>query len=147
MTEHFPSESTTVWRPGRAGCLARFPDRCFLSCCPFGAGRPVQTNTRLDATSFVDQPPDSAPDFVSLWWPVSSQRPQGSFKSPCDWDTWADPWLSVFLRLRSWSRGPGIESHIRLPAWSLLLPLPVSLPLSVCLSWINNKNIKKINKK
>ena len=27
--------------------------------------------------------------------------------------------------------------HVRLPAWSLLLPLPVSLPLSVCLSWIN----------
>ena len=41
--------------------------------------------------------------------------------------------------------GPGIESHVRLPAWSLLLPLPVSLPLSLslslslslCLSWIN----------
>ena len=27
--------------------------------------------------------------------------------------------------------GSGIESHIGLPAWSLLLPLPVSLPLSV----------------
>ena len=33
----------------------------------------------------------------------------------------------------------GIESHIRLPAWSLLLPLPVSLPLSVSLT---NKYIK-----
>ncbi|CAK7320259.1 hypothetical protein VULLAG_LOCUS22521 [Vulpes lagopus] len=30
--------------------------------------------------------------------------------------------------------GPGIESHIRLPAGSLLLPLPMSLPLSVCVS-------------
>ena len=30
--------------------------------------------------------------------------------------------------------GPGIESHIGFPAWSLLLPLPMSLPLSVCLS-------------
>ncbi|CAD7690296.1 unnamed protein product [Nyctereutes procyonoides] len=29
---------------------------------------------------------------------------------------------------RSWR--PGIESHVGLPAWSLLLPLPVSLPLS-----------------
>ena len=28
--------------------------------------------------------------------------------------------------------GPGMESHIGLPAWSLLLPLPLSL--SVCLS-------------
>ena len=35
--------------------------------------------------------------------------------------------------------GPEIESHIGLPAWSQLLPLPVSLPLSLslCLSWIN----------
>ena len=30
--------------------------------------------------------------------------------------------------------GFGIESHIGLPAWSLLLPLPVSLLLSLCLS-------------
>ena len=28
----------------------------------------------------------------------------------------------------------GIESRVKLPAWSLLLPLPVSLPLSLCLS-------------
>ena len=28
---------------------------------------------------------------------------------------------------------PGIESRMRLPAWSLLLPLPMSLPLSVSL--------------
>ena len=30
--------------------------------------------------------------------------------------------------------GLEIESHVGLPAWSLLLPLPVSLPLSLCLS-------------
>ncbi|CAK7314885.1 hypothetical protein VULLAG_LOCUS18612 [Vulpes lagopus] len=35
-----------------------------------------------------------------------------------------------------------IESCIRLPAWSLLLPLPVSLPLSLSLSLIN-KILKK----
>ena len=36
-----------------------------------------------------------------------------------------------------WS--PGIEYHVGLPAWSLLLLLPVSLPLTfcLCLSWIN----------
>ena len=28
---------------------------------------------------------------------------------------------------------PGIESHVGLPAWSLLLRLPVSLPLSLCM--------------
>ena len=30
--------------------------------------------------------------------------------------------------------GPGIEYHVRLPVWSPHLPLPLSLPLSVCLS-------------
>ena len=47
------------------------------------------------------------------------------------------------LQSRAWSWRPGIESHAWLPAWSLLLPLPVSLPpLSVYLSWIN-KILKK----
>ena len=52
-------------------------------------------------------------------------------------DTWVAQWFSVCLQLRAWSWSPGIESHIGLPAWSLLLPLPVSLPLSISLSWIN----------
>ena len=47
--------------------------------------------------------------------------------------TWVAQWLSICLLLRSWYQGPGIESHIRLPTGSLLLPLPMSLPLSVCL--------------
>ena len=45
--------------------------------------------------------------------------------------------LSICLRPRAWSWRPRIESHIGLPAWSLLLPLPVSLPLSLSVSWIN----------
>ena len=32
-------------------------------------------------------------------------------------------------RAPGWS--PKIKSHVRLPAWGLLLPLPVSLPLSL----------------
>ena len=43
--------------------------------------------------------------------------------------------------LRSWSQGPGIESHIRLPVRTLLLPLPMSLPLSFC---VCHKQINKI---
>ena len=35
----------------------------------------------------------------------------------------------------SWS--PRIESRVGLPAWSLLLPLPVSLPLSFSVSLMN----------
>ena len=36
--------------------------------------------------------------------------------------------LAQGMILESWD-----ESHVRLPAWSLLLSLPVSLPLSLCL--------------
>ena len=50
-------------------------------------------------------------------------------------DTWVAQWFSVCLWLRAWSRGPGIESCIGRPAWSLLLPLPVFL--SFCMSLIN----------
>ena len=52
-----------------------------------------------------------------------------------------DPWVAqrfgacLWPRARSWR--PGIESHVGLPAWSLLLPLPVSLPLSLCVTIIN----------
>ena len=50
------------------------------------------------------------------------------------------PWFGAYLcsghdpGVLGWS--PGIESHVGLPAWSLLHPLPVSLPLSLslCLS-------------
>ena len=45
--------------------------------------------------------------------------------------------LSFCLWLRAWSQGAGIDSHMGPPAWSLLLPLPVSASFSVCLSWIN----------
>ena len=39
--------------------------------------------------------------------------------------------------------GPGIESHIRLPEGTLLLLLPLSLPLCVCVSQIHNILKKK----
>ena len=51
-------------------------------------------------------------------------------------DAWVAQWLTACLWPRAWSWGPRTESHIGLPAWSLLLPLPVSLPLppSLCVS-------------
>ena len=42
-------------------------------------------------------------------------------------DTWVAQWLST-------SQDPRIKSQIGLPTGSLLLPLPMSLPLSLCLS-------------
>ena len=54
-----------------------------------------------------------------------------------------DPWVAqrfgACLWPRAQSRSPGIESHVRLPTWSLLLPLPVSLPLSPLSMTIMNK--------
>ena len=49
-------------------------------------------------------------------------------------------WLSGLAPALGPGRDPGvprIESHVGLPAWSLLLPLPVSLPLSLCVSFMN----------
>ena len=56
-----------------------------------------------------------------------------SILGPWTKGTWVAQWLSLCLWLKAGPWGPGIESHIGLPAWSLLLPLPVSLPLSVSL--------------
>ena len=58
-------------------------------------------------------------------------------------DAWMAQRLRVCLWLRVWSRSPGIESHIGLLAWTLLLLLPMSLPLSLCLSWIHKIFKKK----
>ena len=58
-------------------------------------------------------------------------------------DTWVAQGLSVCLRLRPWSQGPEIESHIRLSMWNLLLPLPMSCH-SLCAP---HEQINKILKK
>ena len=48
-------------------------------------------------------------------------------------DAWVAQRLSICLQLRAWPRGSGIASHVGLLARSLLLRLPVSLPLSASL--------------
>ena len=50
------------------------------------------------------------------------------------WAAWVAQGLSICLRLRARSPGPGMGSCIWLPTGSLLLPPPLSLPLSPCLS-------------
>ena len=39
---------------------------------------------------------------------------------------------SAVARLSAFGSGRDPKVHIGLPAWSLLVPLPVSLPLSLC---------------
>ena len=57
-----------------------------------------------------------------------------NYENGWNWDVWVAQWLSICFWLRSWPQGSGIESHIRLPSGSQRLPLPVSLPLSLCVS-------------
>ena len=45
-------------------------------------------------------------------------------------DPWVAQWFGPCLWPREWSWGPGIKSHIRLPAWSLLLSACVSASLN-----------------
>ena len=66
--------------------------------------------------------------------------PQQSFKTQVRASRVAQ-WFGFTFGPEVWSWKPGIESYIRLPAWSLLLSLPVSL--SLCLSWINKIFKKK----
>ena len=49
-------------------------------------------------------------------------------------DSWGAQRLGTSLWPRVWSWSPRIKSHIGIPAWNLLLSLPMSLPLCVCVS-------------
>ena len=59
-------------------------------------------------------------------------------------------WLSVCLRLRSWSPGPGLKPHTGLPAqqgvcFSLFICLSLCMclfSLSLSLKWVNKKSLK-----
>ena len=84
--------------------------------------------------------------FLSVSWPLLLQagssatvlkidwEPGEQGQKKGDWGTWVAQWLSACLWLKLLTQGPGIESRIWLPARTLLLPLPMSLPLYVCLS-------------
>ena len=66
----------------------------------------------------------------------------GTIKKTVERATQVAQWFRV------WSWRPRMESHVRIPAWSLLLPLPVPLRffLSLCLSWINKLFFKRQKK-
>ena len=56
-----------------------------------------------------------------------------------------DPWVAQWFSTCLWP-GLDLESRVRLPAWNLLLPPPVSLPLSLSLCAISqsiNQSLKK----
>ena len=63
-------------------------------------------------------------------------------KNTKQWGAWVVQWWSISL-WHDLRRGVFLGSHIGLPAGSLLLPLPVSLPLSDSLM---NKQIESFKK-
>ena len=76
---------------------------------------------------------------VRLQWidPLKSQWLNNftfHIKIPGTGDPWVAQRFGACLWPRAWSWGPGIESHVGLPGWSLLLSPPLSLSLSLCLS-------------
>ena len=72
-----------------------------------------------------------------------------SFIKREEWgDPWVAKWFSTCVQPRAWSWSPGIESHIRFPAWSLLHCLCLCLCLSASLSLsLMNKWIKSLKKR
>ena len=66
----------------------------------------------------------------STYW-QSGGSPEGPLPGTKDHhrDAWVTQHLSIYLQPRAWSWSSRIKSHIGLPVWSLLFPLPVTLPL------------------
>ena len=64
-------------------------------------------------------------------WVLQGPRPRISEQKWKSWEAWVAQWFSICLWLRSWSWGPVIKSCTRLPRGSMLLSLPMSLPLCV----------------
>ena len=96
-----------------------------------------ERNKDLPSLHFLNHVERSWKEKISEWAPNQPVK-VSECETQCQWghcgDTGVAQWLRVCLWLRSWSPwGPGIKSHNGLPAWSLLLPLPMSLPLYVSL--------------
>ncbi|XP_029798993.1 stathmin domain-containing protein 1 [Suricata suricatta] len=69
--------------------------------------RSVQKNTRSDAASLTDPPPDSTPDFASSQTLLSTRRPPVCSKSPCKKEKTR---LTIASSIRVGFRGSGIKT-------------------------------------
>ena len=78
----------------------------------------------------------------NLYTQHEAQTHDLEIKSCLLWDSGVAQWLSVGLRLRAWSWGPGIKSRIGLPVGTCF-SLFLCLCLSLCLSWIVFKKKKR----
>ena len=101
------------------------------------ASRQARTSLVLRPPTHMKRPGDTeallsrlqcAHVHTTLWLPASD-----ALKVKHGEDPWVAQRFSACFRLRVQSWSPRIESRVRVPAWSLLLPLPVSLPLSAFL--------------
>ena len=141
-------------RPVWLGPAAQIYDPSSRTMCSLDLGQwPLGRHLALDNAEKAW--PLDAPPFVdtSLLTDLSLSMPSVSLgtliDSVCIWgklivylnkkigDPWVAQGLSVCLWSRAWLQGPGFESQIGLPAWSLLLSHLVSLPLSLSVSLMN----------
>ena len=60
---------------------------------------------------------------------------------------WVPQWLSICFGSVHDPADLGLKSHIRLPEWSLIFPLPIPLPLCVSHEYINKIFKKEKDKK
>ena len=94
--------------------------------------KPKNLNFNTTSLGFLQHGGKSLCSKILVWIDVLIQNWWRSGKK-CKWGVpeWFSQ-LSVCLLLRLWTRGPGIEPHIRLPAQpgmgGLLLPLPLPFP-------------------
>ena len=108
----------TIWVVTTGQCYCSLMGRCQGSC-----QTSKNTQDNLHNKHFL------TPSISS----IKIEKPRGA---------WVAQRLSIYLWLREWSWSHRIESHVRLPAWNLLLPLPMSsASLFLCLSWINKWNL------
>ena len=127
---HWPYLEAFVCHKWGEGCSQHLVDRC-QGCC-------YTAYNSQDGGSQQIIPPNT-PMQLRLkkpWYESLETVPDVNifFKKALNRDPWVAQRFSAYVQPRAWSWRPRIESHIGLPAWSLLLPLPVSLPLSVCVS-------------
>ena len=104
--------------------------------CVFVSFTPSHIHT-LNCIMWLEQKNRKNMELTEISWGIQNYRIY------CTGDPWVAQWFGACL----WPWSPGIESRVGLLAWSLLLPLPVFLPLflSLCVSimggWI--KSLKK----
>ena len=130
------SKTETLSRGGGVGGLLSPSQACFSRSAALillrHSGMELEGRKTGSQPAPRDQPPDKGTEQQECTQRGHQSAKLAEVSSEGRWGRLVAQRSSICLRPRAWSWSPGIESHVRLPAWSLLLPLPVSLPLCLC---------------